>query len=523
MCGIVGGVIEEYTPRIAKSVVELARSARARGVDGFGLVAYHGGDGASYRFNGDEPEEMGSEIERIFHEFGTSDTPTPIFFLACARAQPLPEADSTALNMQPYIGERFILVHNGTISNDRELWDEIAPGEPHPGIDTMVISRLFDEQAKAGGPNFTVRDLDTSMIAGGFAFGVIDMKPPGDAPRWHQLAVLRNIKTLWWSAVHYQGVFFASEPEWLESSFKSARHKSNATLFEQEPYTMLSMDSGFRLMPKSLTSKVLGSTPELRDNLCVVLTSGGIDSITAAYVAAKIHGRTPILVTVPHGQLASGAECAAVHAIAAREGWQVVEVDLSWLGRLGNSPLTDPSIELPMGMRSVESTLCWTPARNLVMISAAASVAEAHGARWIYYGNNMEEEATGYGDNDLSFVIGLNHVLRLGTLRGVGIKRALARLMKPEILKIGEELGVPYDLTWSCDQALVRSWGEGREAYMPCGRCGCCTTRRYAFKRAGMEDPQVYASPVDDVYPWTDAKTYDMASLRARVADRRGT
>ena len=50
---------------------------------------------------------------------------------------------------------------------------------------------------------------------------------------------------------------------------------------------------------------------------------------------------------------------------------------------------------------------------------------------------------------------------------------------KSEVVKLGLELGVPYQLTWSCY--------EGGDK--PCGTCGTCIDRRNAFELNGVSDP----------------------------------
>ena len=56
---------------------------------------------------------------------------------------------------------------------------------------------------------------------------------------------------------------------------------------------------------------------------------------------------------------------------------------------------------------------------------------------------------------------------------------------KAEIAKLGSELGVPFEETWSCY--------NGGEIH--CGRCGTCVERAEAFHLAGVEDPTTYESP----------------------------
>ncbi len=52
-------------------------------------------------------------------------------------------------------------------------------------------------------------------------------------------------------------------------------------------------------------------------------------------------------------------------------------------------------------------------------------------------------------------------------------------LTKAQVVKIGLDLKVPYELTWSCY--------EGQEK--PCGKCGTCIDRAEAFRLNGIEDP----------------------------------
>ena len=64
--------------------------------------------------------------------------------------------------------------------------------------------------------------------------------------------------------------------------------------------------------------------------------------------------------------------------------------------------------------------------------------------------------------------------------------------MKAEIIKLGTHLGVPFDKTWSCDLG-----GD-----IACGECGCCWTRRHAFKKAGIPDGQTYLKDMLEKAVW---------------------
>ncbi|MDY6779366.1 MAG: 7-cyano-7-deazaguanine synthase, partial [Halobacteria archaeon] len=59
------------------------------------------------------------------------------------------------------------------------------------------------------------------------------------------------------------------------------------------------------------------------------------------------------------------------------------------------------------------------------------------------------------------------------------VRRPVVEMEKPEIIRRGDELGVPFEHTWSCYQ-------DGDEH---CGVCASCEERAKGFEEAGVEDP----------------------------------
>ena len=73
----------------------------------------------------------------------------------------------------------------------------------------------------------------------------------------------------------------------------------------------------------------------------------------------------------------------------------------------------------------------------------------------------------------------MNEAIWEGSGRQLRIEAPFVNMNKADIIRTGLELGVPYELTWSCY--------EGGEK--PCGKCGTCIDRAAAFAANRVEDP----------------------------------
>jgi 7-cyano-7-deazaguanine synthase len=222
----------------------------------------------------------------------------------------------------------------------------------------------------------------------------------------------------------------------------------------------------------------------------VILLSGGLDSSTVLYQA-----------------LADGCECYAISfdyqqrhrrelhsafAIAKTAGVvqnQIVTFDLrQW----GGSALTDDTIDLPQ-KRSLDEMsqnipVTYVPARNTIFLSFALAYAETIAAERVYIGINALDYS-GYPDCRPDYIQAMQEVFRLGTKQGregkaITIVAPLLNLKKTEIIQLGNKLGVPWELTWSC-------YAGGEVA---CGVCDACQLRLAAFAELGLQDPLTYAS-----------------------------
>ena len=98
----------------------------------------------------------------------------------------------------------------------------------------------------------------------------------------------------------------------------------------------------------------------------------------------------------------------------------------------------------------------------------------------IYYGAHADDAAgNAYPDCSSAFHNAINEAIYQGSGGQLKIEAPFVNVSKAEVVRIGLELGVPYELTWSCY--------EGGEK--PCGKCGTCIDRAAAFQANQMEDP----------------------------------
>src|SRR5216684_7047022 len=211
----------------------------------------------------------------------------------------------------------------------------------------------------------------------------------------------------------------------------------------------------------------------------VVLLSGGMDSCVCAALAARDHDAAAVHVS--YGQRTEEREREAFSAICDRLGIRKrLLVRNQALTAIGGSALTDSNIAVPEShVIGKDIPVTYVPFRNAHFLAVAVSWAEVLGARKVYIGA-VEQDSSGYPDCRPAYYEAFNRVVRAGTREGrIEILTPLIAMRKSEIVRLGLELGVPFDLTWSC-------YGSQDQA---CGVCDSCVLRLRAFRAAGTEDP----------------------------------
>ncbi len=217
----------------------------------------------------------------------------------------------------------------------------------------------------------------------------------------------------------------------------------------------------------------------------IVLLSGGLDSTVALYKAQADGFDELYALSFDYGQRhARELECA--RAAAGKIGVVAHHVVSLKLDLWGGSSLTDKGMMVEEGnMNSQEIPNTYVPARNMIFLSVAASLAEAVGARDIYIGVS-EVDYSGYVDCRRDFIEAMEQAINKGTVCAVEhhekitIHAPFIHKTKAEEIRLGRHLGVDFDLTWSC-------YNGGEK---PCGMCDSCLLRAKAFEEADGREGQ---------------------------------
>jgi 7-cyano-7-deazaguanine synthase len=227
-------------------------------------------------------------------------------------------------------------------------------------------------------------------------------------------------------------------------------------------------------------------TPTSTSPKAVCLLSGGLDSSTCLALARR-EGFACHALSFDYGQRHK-FELDAAARIAAHFGAARHMVAKIGLDAFGGSALT-ADIAVPKARTAGEMShgipITYVPARNTIFLSFALAWAEVLGSADVFIGVNALDYS-GYPDCRPEFISAFETMANLATRAGVEgrtrlrIHTPLLALSKAQIVKLAQELGVPFGLTHSC----YDPGADGR----PCGQCDACLLRRKGFEEAGIAD-----------------------------------
>ena len=223
-------------------------------------------------------------------------------------------------------------------------------------------------------------------------------------------------------------------------------------------------------------------------NKALVLSSGGLDSTTCLAIAVnKFSAANVAALCVSYGQRH------AKELDAARHVAQYYHVPLYQLNAADIFKFSDSALLQSSDVELNHSTYAeqvnqktridtYVPFRNGLMLSMAAAFADSIFKEDVeLYIGVHSDDITGhaYADCSAQFVAAMSAAVRIGTYEKIHLVAPFLCQTKADVVKVGLELNVPYQLTWSCY--------EGGD--YPCGKCATCLDRAHAFELNGVRDP----------------------------------
>ena len=221
----------------------------------------------------------------------------------------------------------------------------------------------------------------------------------------------------------------------------------------------------------------------------IVLSSGGLDSTTCLAIAVKKFGKKNVsTVSIFYGQR-HARELSCARAVAEFYGVNHYEFDAAAIMKNSNSALLNSSAQnlehstYGEQVKNNPRVATYVPFRNGLMLSMAASFADSlynDSEVEVYIGVHQDDAAVNaYPDCRADFIEAIGTAVNIGTYGKIKIVAPFLNKTKADVVKIGTDLAVPYELTWSCYER-----GD-----TPCGKCATCLDRAKAFSLNGLNDP----------------------------------
>lgn len=211
----------------------------------------------------------------------------------------------------------------------------------------------------------------------------------------------------------------------------------------------------------------------------IVVISGGMDSTTLLYDVLGQASQVKA-ISFNYGQK-HAAELESARRTCEKLGVPHKVIDISFIKDLVSKSALTGDIEMPEGQYDGENMkLTVVPNRNMIMSSIAIGYAVNEEFDVVALGVHAGDH-TIYPDCRPLFIGLLDDIAKIAGFRSIRIYTPYLMIDKGDIAIRGRELGVDYSSTLTCY----------RGQYPPCGKCGSCGERRWAFAKAGIDDPLV--------------------------------
>ena len=233
------------------------------------------------------------------------------------------------------------------------------------------------------------------------------------------------------------------------------------------------------------------------DGRAVLLLSSGLDSTATFALAVEEYDEVFPMFFV-YGNLARDVErrCSENLVEWAQENTDVLVHDLEVVNLHDTIEGLIHSDKTASGRDSDEfdHTLGYVPFRNVMFLSIAGAFATNNGYRDILFGISKEDMthdppiATPYAREFDMFIEEINDVFSMASLKGdVRVRAPLIEynLEYHQEVDMLADMGWPLQYSYSCFEI------SDPDDPSPCGECDSCVSRREAFEKVGVEDPNL--------------------------------
>jgi len=372
----------------------------------------------------------------------------------------IPESEEQTKKTQPLESEHFILVHNGIISNDKEiLWNK------HWKIDSYSILQLLENWLKMSKSTISLEILFSTFVVNDIKWSYwlcLYRKDTRESLIWTNFQPLSYKFSEW-------KLFFSSKKEYLEKS----------DIVEDSKIQDLNSYSYIHIRQMTWKIQVWKfSKEEIKENRWLVLASWGLDTCVVAWIMKKKYNcKDLIFLHFDYWHKVEDQEQEALENMIKKYWAKYVSIKLDFLKELfKDSPLLTWKIDT--SWKWLELNLEYVPVRNLLFLSLATSYAEVQGYNLIWFGWNLSESMS-YSDTTSIFIERLNKLLpnAIWTDKNIEIIDPLKDLLKHEIIAEGIKVWAPMNLSWSCYQ----DWDKH------CWECASCRLRKIWMKRNWLD------------------------------------
>jgi 7-cyano-7-deazaguanine synthase len=212
-------------------------------------------------------------------------------------------------------------------------------------------------------------------------------------------------------------------------------------------------------------------------NTAVVLSSGGLHSLVCAGLGSREYrvGMLHLKDLRPAGRQALDAFTKQVEHFKPLRNWAV---DAAYLRQMSLPP-ESAGVVTSTGS---DSQAALVPLREMQFLAVAAGFAQQMKAGIVLWGIQHEQKAADDLARAMEFVQVVNQLLEIMSPESpIVVKTPLMGLEDQQVIELGYQMGLPFNLTWTCQMATES----------PCMSCPACSRRIRMFRAAQLPDPLV--------------------------------